>query len=190
MRRKAGPGAEADAPFAGSLPGRIVLTGFMGTGKTAIGLALARAVKRPFVDLDRVIESSEGRSVAEIFARDGEEGFRAIEAREASRVARLPGTVIATGGGTLLFDPARDALLGDGTRVFVLTSSTDVLEKRLGPIRAHRPMLAGGDLRERIEALLAERAPRYASLGETVDTSERAVADVVAEILVRLGVVV
>ncbi len=189
MRRKADPGAEADAPFVGSLPGRIILTGFMGTGKTSIGLALARAVKRPFVDLDRVIESSEGKSVAEIFARDGEGGFRAIEAREASRVARLPGTVIATGGGTLLFDPARDALLDDGARVFVLTASTDVLEKRLAPIRAHRPMLAGGDLRERIDALLAERAPRYAALGETIDTSERAVPDVVAEILARLGVV-
>jgi shikimate kinase len=163
----------------------------MGTGKTAIGLALSRVVKRPFVDLDRVIESSEGCSVAEIFARGGEEAFRALEAREAARVARLPGTVIATGGGTLLFDAARDALLGDGARVFVLTASADALEKRLAPIRAQRPLLAGGgDLRARIEALLAERAARYASLGETIDTSERAVPDVVAEILARLGAAV
>src|SRR5262245_51131469 len=120
MRRKADPGTETDAPFATALPARVILSGFMGTGKTAVGLALARAVKRPFVDLDRVIESSAGATIAEIFARQGEDAFREIEAREAARVARLPETVIATGGGTLLFPRSRDALLGDGARVFVL----------------------------------------------------------------------
>jgi shikimate kinase len=169
------------------LPPRIVLTGFMGTGKTTVGLRLAQALKRPFVDLDRVIEAAEGMPVAEIFARRGEAAFRALEAREAGRVARLPQTVIATGGGALLHEACREKLLGDGARAFVLTASAEALAARLAPTRAGRPLLAGGDLRLRIDALLAERAVRYAPLGEAVDTTDLSPDDVVSALIERLG---
>lgn len=188
QRRPAAGSPEADAAAeAPGLPPRIVLTGFMGVGKTAVGLGLARALHRPFVDLDRVIEAAEGMKVAEIFARRGEAAFRALEAREAGRVARLPRTVIATGGGALLNDACRGRLLGDGARVFVLTASADALASRLAPTRAARPLLTGGDLRDRISGLLDERAPCYATLGEEVDTTDRSVEEVVADIVARLG---
>jgi len=178
----------SDAPVMGAAyPPRIVLAGFMGTGKSTVGLRLAQALKRPFVDLDRVIEAAEGAPVAEIFARRGEEAFRALEAREAGRIARLPQTVIATGGGALLHDACRERLVGDGSRVFVLTASPDALVARLSKTAAARPLLAGGDLRERIGALLAERDARYASLGESIDTTDRTPDEVVAEIVQRLG---
>src|SRR5262245_27542227 len=112
MQRRAGAaaGIESRAAILAAipLPPRIVLTGFMGTGKSAVGLKLAHALQRPFVDLDRVIESAEGMTVAEIFARRGEEAFREAGAREAGRIARLPQTVVATGGGALLREPCRE----------------------------------------------------------------------------------
>lgn len=185
--KKRGRKAEVEERgFDGVLPDRIVITGFMATGKSVVGRRLAEIVKRPFVDLDRVIESAEGNSVSEIITRRGEEAFRALESREAARIARLPKTVIATGGGTLLSEQNCERLLSGDTRVFVLTASVDEIMKRLGHEHGTRPLLAGGDPRERVTTLLAERAPVYAALGERIDTTGLGIDETARAIVARI----
>jgi shikimate kinase len=187
IRRRDKKSAADEGPFAIALPSRIVLTGFMGAGKSAVGRRLAEIVRRPFIDLDRAIESAEGTKVAEIINRRGEAAFRAIERREAARVARLPNTIVATGGGTLLDKENRDPLLAGDARVIVLTASLEELVRRLAADPAARPLLGGADLRERVAALFAERAPAYAALGEVVDTTGKTVEESVREVLGRIA---
>jgi 3-dehydroquinate synthetase len=111
----------------------VVLCGFMGTGKTAAGAALASLLSVPFVDTDRLIEDAHGRSVADIFASDGEAQFRAHEAEAVKRIAsdaRLhAGAVIATGGGTVLRDDVRGRLASLGTMV-ALDASIEAIAER------------------------------------------------------------
>lgn len=180
-----GAGAVSEKPLP-ALPQRIVLTGFMGSGKSSVGRRLAERVKRPFFDLDRVIESAAGATVAKIITRQGEEAFRALEAREAARVARIPDTVIATGGGTLLDETRAASLIGEGARVFVLGASVDELVERLSVGRLTRPLLGAGDIRERIVELLGQRRERYEALGEAVDTTGKDVDETVSLILERI----
>ena len=101
----------------------IVLTGFMGTGKTTIGRLLADRVGYEFVDTDAIIESRHG-PIADIFATQGEERFRSIERALAAELAERTRLVISTGGGTLLDDPSADALGRTGT-VFCLVATPD-----------------------------------------------------------------
>lgn len=187
MKRRSRKAEVEERSFDGVLPDRIVITGFMGTGKSTVGRRLAEIVKRPFFDLDRVIESAEGTSVSEIIARRGEEAFRALESREAARIARLPKTVIATGGGTLLSEQNRARLISSDTRVFVLTAPVDEIMERLAHERGTRPLLAGDDPRERVTALLAERAPVYATLGEAIDTTGLSIDQTARAILARIS---
>ena len=93
----------------------IILTGFMGTGKTAVGREVAARTGHPFVDLDDLIVRRAGKSIPEIFAQDGEPAFRALEAAVCGEMAAPAGLVIATGGGAVV-DPAnREALAAGGT---------------------------------------------------------------------------
>ena len=80
-------------------PGRIVLVGFMGSGKTSVGRVLARKLRYRFEDMDERIEQRTGRTVARIFREDGEEAFRELEREEALALSSLPRRVVATGGG-------------------------------------------------------------------------------------------
>ena len=152
----------------------IVLTGFMGTGKTAVGRALARRTGRDLVDTDAVVAERAG-PISEIFDRLGEGEFRRLEREAALEAAGRTGLVVATGGATMLDPASRDALAATGD-VVCLTAGVDAIVERVsaggGP--ASRPLLAGGhpgeDLRVRVEALLAERAEGYARFPQ-VDTT-------------------
>ena len=151
-------------------PRNVVLTGFMGTGKTAVGEILAHLLGRPFVDLDQVIVEAAGLTVPEIFAREGEDGFRRREREAAARVAARHGLVIATGGGTLL-DPANRAALVAGGDLVLLATDPAELATRLGDT-AERPLLVGHDDRPaRIASLLAARATAYAGCDHELDTT-------------------
>jgi shikimate kinase len=166
--------------------GNIFLVGFMGTGKTAVGRALAERLGRPFLDLDAEIERLAGASVAEIFARFGEAGFRAREREALERLGELDGAVVATGGGIVL-DPRNRATMRARGTVICLTANLDTILRRVGQA-ADRPLLAGAtDPAERAGTLLAERAAAYAEADWTVDTSHLAVADVVESIARRLA---
>src|SRR5581483_9910495 len=95
----------------------IVLTGFMGTGKSVVGRQVAETLKAPFVDLDAMIVKKAGQSIKEIFASAGEPAFRALESQVVVEVSRQAGKVIATGGGALLDPQNREHLQRTGILV-------------------------------------------------------------------------
>lgn len=162
----------------------IILTGFMGTGKTAVGQAVAERLGRWFVDMDAVIERRAGKPVSAIFARDGEAAFRQMEAALCRELAAEQSLVIATGGGALVPEANRTALAESGP-VICLHASADTILARLGEA-ADRPLLAGPDRRARVEALLAQRAAAYAAMPHHIDTDGLAV-DQVADRVIRLA---
>ena len=153
----------------------------MATGKSAVGRNLARKLHRRFVDLDALIEKVEGRKVREIFARDGEGYFRRLEKQLLSEVLSEEGQVIATGGGVVLDDENLE-LLRQKALLIGLTASIDVLVGRVGK-NSKRPLLKGGDLRSRVEELLAERQSRYAQAHVTIDTSGLTIEQVVEKLI-------
>ncbi len=162
----------------------VILTGFMGTGKTAVGQLLAARLGRPWVDTDALIEHRHG-PIARIFAERGEEAFRGCEAAVARELADQSGLVISTGG-RLMLDPENARALGRG-RVYCLDASADEILRRLASeANAERPLLAGPDPAERIRSLLIERAAGYAVF-EQVATDGRSALDVVDDIVMRLG---
>ena len=91
-------------------PARIVLVGFMGAGKSAVGRRLARRLKYRFVDLDHRIERRAGKKVAELFREQGEAAFRAFELEEAAAVSELENVVVAAGGGAFVLPATRERL--------------------------------------------------------------------------------
>lgn len=146
----------------------IVLTGFMGTGKSTVGRQLARRLGREFVDTDELIEARHG-PIPAIFAEAGEARFRAIEREVAAELATRRDLVVSTGG-RMMLDPANVATLGASGMVVCLRASVDELVERLRD--GDRPLLAGHDPRARIEALLTERRDGYARFA-SVDTDGR-----------------
>lgn len=154
----------------------------MGTGKSAVGKLLAERLGRPFVDLDRKIEKDVGRAVARIFAEEGEAGFRKREREAVRQAAALEGCVVATGGGVMMDEENVRLLKGSGWLV-CLTANPDVILRRTVPGLHNRPLLSGGEPRERIEALLKLRAPFYARADVAVETSDRPVKEIVEEVL-------
>lgn len=160
----------------------VVITGFMGTGKTSVGRALAARLGRPFVDTDALVEEGSGQTVAEIFAATGEASFRAAESAALARALRVAGAVIATGGGALV-DPANLRQVRDAAAPLVcLSARPELIVARAAQQGASRPLLSDADPRRRVEELLAQRASTYAQADLTVDTSERAVDHIVDEI--------
>ena len=165
----------------------IILTGFMGTGKTTVGQALAAALQRPFVDLDDVIEANAGCPIAEIFARQGEAVFRQQERAACQEVAQRDSLVIATGGGTII-QPGNEEILSQTGHLICLTASPAQILERVGR-ETHRPLLESKteSRAERIAALLAARAPVYNAVRRQVDTTDLAISDVVAAIRQQLA---
>jgi shikimate kinase len=155
----------------------IVLTGFMGTGKTTVGLRLAELMKRRFVDSDNVIVERAGLSIPQIFARDGEAGFRALEKEVCGDLAAQHDLVIATGGGMLVEPDNRARMLATGF-VVCLEARPDVIRNRLA-LSEDRP-LAGN-----WEALLEKRRAAYAAIPTHVDTSDKTPERVAQEIIQR-----
>jgi shikimate kinase len=163
----------------------VVLTGMMGTGKTAVGERLAARLGATFVDTDALVEQAEGRTVAEIFAAAGEAAFRAAECRAITAALAVPRAVVATGGGAIV-NPDNLAALRAAAPIVCLTAHPDVILQRARGGRVVRPLLQGDDPAARLAALLAERAPAYAQADLTIDTSSRGLNDVVADVLAFL----
>ena len=132
----------------------IILTGFMGTGKTAVGREAAACTGRPFVDLDDLIVQRAGKAIPEIF-EDGEPAFRALEAAVCGEMAVPAGLVIATGGGAVVNPANREALVAGGT-VICLETDLETILLVLGQ-GDDRPMLASPDRVACIRELLAAR---------------------------------
>lgn len=164
----------------------LILAGFMGSGKSAVGRLCAERLGMDFLDTDQEIARRAGMPIPEVFERCGEAYFRAQERALVAELSARRGCVVATGGGMVVDDENRAALLASGM-VVCLTAAPEVIVQRVGGDSAaqQRPMLRGGDVAGRVAQLLRERAPKYAQLHYHVDTSQRS-PDEVAEIVCAL----
>lgn len=168
-----------------ALKSKLVLTGFMASGKSAVGRALAARLGRRFVDSDHEIEVRAGKPIAQIFAEDGEAVFRRLEREVIAGLAAAPeAAVIATGGGALVDDANYRALSRVAT-VVCLVARPEVIAKRVLASNVARPKLAEGNLplEERIVQLMGERQAAYARAAITVDTSDLSVGAAAERVL-------
>lgn len=166
---------------------RIALIGFMGAGKSTTGALLAHTLGWRFVDSDSVIESLAGRTVAQIFAEDGEAAFRAMEADAIRHHASTEGLVLALGGGAIENDLTSEVLHGlSDTRIVFLDAPLDVMVARClaQPGAAVRPLLAD---RERLLQRFSGRLPHYRRAHLTVATANLSPREVVEGILAGLS---
>ena len=161
----------------------IVLTGFMGTGKTTVGRVVAERLDRTFVDTDDIIEERHG-PIPQIFERLGEDAFRDMERQVAASLGATTGMVIATGGRLMLDDTAAAALSAKA-RVFCLAADVDTLLERLVSEAEQRPLLADADVEARIRALLESRQEGYGRF-EQVATAGRPPEAVADDIIARI----
>lgn len=161
----------------------ISLFGMMGAGKTTVGRELARRLGRRLVDTDDEIRRWTGRSIPEIFARQGEVAFRAYEATVVRQLAAVPDLVLSLGGGTVLSDDnVADLTLQGG--LIMLDADLATLVARVGDGDG-RPLLAGG-VRGQLERLLTERGPRYREVADVIVDASRPASRVTDEIVTWL----
>ncbi|MGQ9786615.1 MAG: shikimate kinase, partial [Anaerolineae bacterium] len=159
----------------------LILTGFMGCGKSVIGREIARRMGREFVDTDHLIEARTGRSIPDIFARDGEATFRALETEVCRELGAERSLVVATGGWTL-GTPENRAAIAAGGLVICLRADVATLIERLGGAQG-RPMLEDHDWQTRLRGLLARRLPIYLSFPLQVNTANMSVGQAVDRVL-------
>jgi len=162
----------------------VVITGFMGTGKSKVGLEVARRLGREFLDMDTLIEQRVGMTVPEIFAQRGEGFFRQQERQLCQELAQRYGLVIATGGGALIPEENRQALSASGLLVCLNCDVEETL-RRLAQAE-DRPLLGAADRRGRIEILLAERREAYSRIPHQIDTTGLTVEEVAERVIALL----
>lgn len=156
--------------------GHIFLIGYMASGKTTLGRALADATKRSFIDLDDYIEARQGQSISEIFASRGESAFRDMEREALAEVAAMTDStlVVACGGGTPCFGDNMELMERAGVTV-MLEAPVDVILRRLRLERSKRPLVASldgnGELEKYVRDNLDRRRPYYSRAAHVFDSS-------------------
>lgn len=181
-RDGAGPADRAVRDPRGSdRPERIVLVGFMASGKSTVGRILASHLGVEFVDLDDEAEARAGRSIPEIFAADGEAAFRALEVEVTEATDAVRPAVVATGGGWMARPELRDRW-PDAVRVWLRVSPPAVLA-RLGGELESRPMLDPSHPERSIGRIMDSRLGDYARAEVAVDTDGRSAAEVAERVL-------
>jgi shikimate kinase len=151
----------------------IILIGYMGSGKTTVGRQLAMALGRTFYDLDWYIEMRYHRSVAQLFAERGEEGFRELERNMLHEAAEFEDIVLSCGGGTPCFFDNMEYIRSVGESVY-LKATPEVLAAHLRMGRVERPLIKGKspeELLEYIRTSLQEREPYYMKAKHVVDVT-------------------
>lgn len=149
----------------------LILAGFMGTGKSALGRQLAKRWRRPFYDTDDLVERLAGATIADIFAEHGEEHFRALERKVVEGLLPECGAVIACGGG-LVVPPGMAELVRSKGVVITLFASVDTILRRTDG-NSRRPLLRGDDPEARIRDLMKKREQAYMKAGIAVYTDGR-----------------
>jgi shikimate kinase len=162
--------------------------GLPGAGKSAVGALVARALGWRFVDLDVEIERLAGRSVAAIFAEEGEARFRVLERDATIPLRGAPASVVAPGGGWAAF-PETVALLRPPARMTYLRVSPGEAASRLGRDAQSRPLLRDNPV-VALERLLAARETAYAAADCAIDTEVLSLQQVAASIVARIGAIV
>ncbi|OGT98428.1 MAG: shikimate kinase [Geobacteraceae bacterium GWB2_52_12] len=164
---------------------KLILTGFMGSGKSTVGRILAERLGVRFIDLDAEIVASAGYSINDIFAQKGEQGFRALESLQLDKILSSDdGAVLATGGGAVISSQNRTQMRSRGVVVNLNVTLEQVIRRLKGC--NDRPLLAGDDAAERAQRLMSEREQFYSDADIRIDTDGKSVEDVAAEILCRL----
>ena len=159
----------------------LALIGFMGSGKSCVGRMAADLLHFTFLDTDQVIEARAGKRISDIFAQDGERGFREWERRIVEELTRREKTVIATGGG-LPIDPDNLTSLKTHSLVICLWASPETIWERTRG-HSHRPLLNESDPLTKIRQLLAVREPYYRQADVLVNTEMRSLREVVQHVL-------
>ena len=149
--------------------GHLILVGLPGAGKSTVGRAVARKLRRPFVDFDVELEQREGMSVAQLFATRGEAAFRALEVALTTELAGTEPSVFAPGGGWIT-NPGVVELLRPPGRIIHLRVSPAGALKRLGSARVSRPLLMESDPAQVLDRLWASREALYNTADGEVDT--------------------
>ena len=158
----------------------IALTGFMGTGKTAVGQLLAKKLGRKFIELDSLIERQAGKSIPDIFQQDGEIAFRELEIEVTREVSKGRNLVIACGGGVVLNKINVDRLKENAIIVY-LTASPGVILKRVANEEGQRPLLEVDNPTLTIREMLRFRKPFYEGAADIIINTSRLDIDAVAE---------
>jgi len=155
----------------------------MGAGKTTIGRQLARELKMPFYDSDRVIEEHTGANIPLIFDFEGEEGFRKREQAAIDELTRMDNIVLATGGGAVLTEENREHLAERGTAFYLYTDLNSLLERTSKD--KNRPLLHGDESPEIIlKRLMEERDPLYRQTADhIIDTGNSSIRGVIKAII-------
>lgn len=180
------------------MPPKLILTGFMATGKTTVARTLAARLGWRLIDSDARLVARAAKPISDIFRDHGEAHFRALEREVIAAITadreRCPQSgcplpaIIATGGGTLI-DPVNFAALERVGIIVCLTARPEVIARRIGRHAASRPMLAAGGKRlpDRIAELLEQRRAVYERAGITVDTSDASLGQVAEQVIDAFG---
>jgi shikimate kinase len=159
----------------------IVLTGFMGTGKTEVGRILSMKLGYALVDADTEVEKEQGMTITDIFKQYGEPKFRDIESNVIKRLSEIKNAVISTGGGAVLRQENMDNLRKNGV-VVCLTASPETILKRTSS-NNDRPLLQVDNPLQKIKELLEFRRPYYEKADIMIDTEGKSLFEVVEEII-------
>ena len=167
----------------------IILIGFMGSGKSSVGEALAKSLNYKFLDSDKLIEEKAGSTISQIFEQYGEEYFRNMETKTLQDMqSKLDNTVLSTGGGMPLREENSKLLRQLGLVVY-LQASTDTVIKRLKNDKS-RPLLRGDDLVGKVDKLLAARNPVYEKTAhKIIVTDNKTINQIVADIIEELSAI-
>jgi shikimate kinase len=167
---------------------RIFLIGPMGAGKSTIGRYLADALQKDFVDSDHEIEKRTGASVSLIFEIEGEDGFRRRETAILDELTQRDGVVLATGGGAVLAESNRSALISRGTVVYLQAPITTLVARTHRD--RNRPLLQDGERRAKFEEIMKARGPLYLEIADViVAADQRPPAAVTQEIVSKLKLI-
>lgn len=159
----------------------LALIGFMGTGKSSVGRQVADLLNFTCLDTDELIETRAGRTVNEIFAKDGEPAFREMERKIVEELATRTRTIICTGGG-LPINPVNLERLKTYALVVCLWASPEKIFERVGD-QTHRPLLNGADPLTRIRTLLSAREKFYRAADVLINTEMRSVKEVAQQVV-------
>jgi len=158
----------------------IILVGFMGTGKTAVAKRVASEADMEYISTDGLIEKEEGKAINDIFSQDGEAYFRKVEKGVIEELSARDNLVVDAGGGVVLNEDNMGNLRKNGV-IICLNARSDVIYERVKR-SSHRPLLNVADPKGRIEELLRYRAPYYARADFQIDTSDKAIKEVVRNV--------
>ena len=159
----------------------IVLTGFMGTGKTTIGKELSKLLNMRLVDIDAEIEKAQKMKINDIFRIYGEQYFRDVETDMIKKLSSEKKIIISTGGGAVLRDENMEALKENGI-IFCLNASTETIMERTARSE-DRPLLKVENPKEKISEMLSLRRPFYEKAGNMIETDCKTPLEIVAEII-------